>query len=608
MANPPDAFLSYARVDDDHYKRALSRFRSGLAGAVHLVTGERFEIFQDVEAMVTGPPWAEQLTKALAAVWFFIPILTPAYFRSNNCRAELKKFLQEEEKTKRKDRILPIYWVDCEVIEEDELRDADPLAKRLLERQWCDWRNLRNSDSKKTRKPLEKLAQAIGQARRRARSTDHRPPFRGQISADDVLSFVEEGWKSRDLTAELETTPAVDHRHRANRLTDLYTFLRRTYYDMPVLMGPEGAFPVAVLPLSARAVSDLDHLSIALGREPDPFAVFNEDLIPALKKRGVKIWNGRTFSLSKIILDSNGCVDGLEGYLGYYFNMVKSADYLELELLAAGLRLGDKISLNALPARTEALARYPSPGECLRSGGGVDAAIAISTLVVFLWKGEYWMLCDVRSKSVAEYSDLYHVVPSFIYQPVTAPNEHNLAIEKSVIHNIYREYLEELFAMEEIEHSGSPVAPDFFYGYSNLHLLKNLLGRDAAKLVGTSLIFNLLTHRPEICSVLVIDDESWYGRQAAGEADPPLRYLRLIPEFLQNEEQTEEPHLELVTMLPLRHPRWADVAKPWRMVPPGAPALILGTKLACKLIGIEEPDWVRPFRVEPPLRSSPPIL
>ena len=46
---PPDAFLSYTRVDHRRERGKISQFRQELAEEVRVVTGIPFEIFQDVE-------------------------------------------------------------------------------------------------------------------------------------------------------------------------------------------------------------------------------------------------------------------------------------------------------------------------------------------------------------------------------------------------------------------------------------------------------------------------------------------------------------------------------------------------------------------------------
>lgn len=424
------------------------------------------------------------------------------------------------------------------------------------------------------------------------------------ISPKNIITWIEKGLKLRDYYAQIKerrTEQLVNPTLTTRRLPYLYEFLQQLYYDLPILVGPDGPFPVGVFPVSDTAQTTIDNLSVQLNTPKTSFPVMNPEIAKALCKRDPKLWNGLTFVLDSIDFEPNLTTMGLHGYLGHYYDMLNSAGYLEYELLATLISRESEFSLGDLPARTIAHSNFESPRECLVSGGGVSAAIAISTLVVYIRDGKYWLLCDVRSKDVAEYCDLYHVIPSFIYQPVTSPTKENLRIERSVVHNIEREYLEEIFSIDEVDRVNRPVDPCFFYKHPNRLFLKRLIENDKAKIIGSGLVFNLINHRPEICSILLIQDESWFQQQAdmtaAGVAG--LKYLNLNDEFLSNEEQTGGEHLELVTTLPLSSNKWQSVVKPWLMVPPGAPALILGAKYACKIIGIPEPEWLKLYHVEP---------
>ena len=167
-AKPPDAFLSYTRFDDRHDRGAITQFRLRLANAVRAVTGAPFEIFQDVDDIDIGERWSATLDEMLVRARFFIPILTPSYFQSKACRDELEKFLKAEERAGRKDLILPIYYIQCAILEEEEQRRADHLASTIHGRQRWDWRDLRHDSlrNRKVRLQIEALAEAIGRARR----------------------------------------------------------------------------------------------------------------------------------------------------------------------------------------------------------------------------------------------------------------------------------------------------------------------------------------------------------------------------------------------------------------------------------------------------------
>jgi hypothetical protein len=90
-SKPPDAFLSYTRFDDRRERGKISQFRQELADEVRAVTGQPFEIFQDIDGIGLGEHWRGKLDEMLDHARFFIPILTPSYFTSEPCRDERKR-------------------------------------------------------------------------------------------------------------------------------------------------------------------------------------------------------------------------------------------------------------------------------------------------------------------------------------------------------------------------------------------------------------------------------------------------------------------------------------------------------------------------------------
>ena len=151
--------MSYTRFDDRHDGGAISEFCGRLASAVRAVTGVPFQIFQDVEGIGVGEHWPGRLDQMLDEARFFIPIVTPSYFTSEPCREELEKFLRAEAERERYDLVLPIYYIECDVLEDAALRADDPLASTIYERQRQDWRELRFEpfESRDVRRGLERL-------------------------------------------------------------------------------------------------------------------------------------------------------------------------------------------------------------------------------------------------------------------------------------------------------------------------------------------------------------------------------------------------------------------------------------------------------------------
>ena len=169
MSSKPDAFLSYTRFDDEDGE--IAAFRQRLSRTVRQVSGEHFNIFQDVDdetGIVLGERWKDKLDEMLDRARFFIPILTPSFFRSEPCRQELRTFLDLERRVGRRDLVLPIYWISCPVLEEGHLKARDELAQEIDERQRWDWRELIFEDlmSPACRRELHALSTQIERARR----------------------------------------------------------------------------------------------------------------------------------------------------------------------------------------------------------------------------------------------------------------------------------------------------------------------------------------------------------------------------------------------------------------------------------------------------------
>jgi hypothetical protein len=143
MAGQPAAFMTYARFDDQHDDGQLTAFRDRLAAEVRVQTGEEFLIFEDRDGIAWGQNWQQRIDQALDTVTLLLVIITPGFFRSPHCQAELQQFLNRERQLGRDDLILPVYYVSTPQIDDPGRHDTDPLAATLAARQHADWRELR---------------------------------------------------------------------------------------------------------------------------------------------------------------------------------------------------------------------------------------------------------------------------------------------------------------------------------------------------------------------------------------------------------------------------------------------------------------------------------
>jgi hypothetical protein len=167
VIDPPEAFLSYTRLDDEYFGGAITSLRRLLELGVQVVTGDRaFSIFQDVDGIEFGQKWEKRLNEAISTSRFLIPIVTPLFFTSDPCRDELRQFITHEKSLGRDDLILPIYFVTAPVLEKPELLKDDSLAAEIGSRQRYDWRvqaDLPPNDPQ-TRRSVRELADKIAVA------------------------------------------------------------------------------------------------------------------------------------------------------------------------------------------------------------------------------------------------------------------------------------------------------------------------------------------------------------------------------------------------------------------------------------------------------------
>jgi parallel beta-helix repeat protein len=121
----------------------LTQFRGNLSAEVRVQTGEEFPIFQDRKDILWGEQWKKRIEESLDEVTFLVPIVTPSFFKSTACRKELQQFLLWERNVKRDDLILPVYYVECPLLTDQEQCVRDELAQAIAGCQYADWRDLR---------------------------------------------------------------------------------------------------------------------------------------------------------------------------------------------------------------------------------------------------------------------------------------------------------------------------------------------------------------------------------------------------------------------------------------------------------------------------------
>jgi PAS domain-containing protein len=136
-------FWSYVHEDDRNSGGRILSLADRLTEAFDLLSVEPLTLFVDRE-IDWGSEWRKRIDKELQETTFFIPIITPHYFRSEACRKELLDFSRAARDFGVEQLILPIYYVPVQELERDHLTDeAMALVKS---RQWVDLRDARLLD------------------------------------------------------------------------------------------------------------------------------------------------------------------------------------------------------------------------------------------------------------------------------------------------------------------------------------------------------------------------------------------------------------------------------------------------------------------------------
>ncbi|WLS43795.1 hypothetical protein Q3V37_20580 [Micromonospora profundi] len=279
------------------------------------------------------------------------------------------------------------------------------------------------------------------------------------------------------------------------------------------------AYPIAVIPARADQYSDLESalgplIDTSVPAQGDYPAEFDNagrvDFDRHRAEANSRKWNAPTFALSRIFED-----DGqhfVESKMGRYFLNLATSDALDEEMMAAlALDPDHPVGWDRLPRRKWLHDHVEDPVAC---GSLRSPALSVATAVVVRRDGGYSVLLSPRSGDVARHRFFNHVAPSGIFQP------HNVGAlpvieEYSVRLNLLREYVEELYCVDEMEISKGLI--DHVEGYPEVGRLQDLILEDRAGLFYTGLSANLLMLRIEICTMLYIDDMDWLKRESAAE-------------------------------------------------------------------------------------------
>lgn len=133
------AFWSYAHADDEADNARIVMLARHVEEEYALITGNRLQVFVD-RNLKWGDEWRTRIDEALTVTTYFIPIITPRYFKHLECRRELEEFHHRTQSLGRGELLLPILYAP--VINFDTSNE-DELVRLVSQYQWVDWTELR---------------------------------------------------------------------------------------------------------------------------------------------------------------------------------------------------------------------------------------------------------------------------------------------------------------------------------------------------------------------------------------------------------------------------------------------------------------------------------
>src|SRR6267378_3929157 len=171
MANVT-GFWCYVHEDDSANNGGVIALHDDLVAEYRGLTGDQIEIFLDREALAWGMKWRERRDSALTAGNFLVPLLSPLFFQSAECRHELTVFMHDAKELGVKDLVLPLMYIDVTGFEDGTTDDL--LVMSIREFQWEDWRELRFAPrtSEAYRRGVNKLANLLMRANAQAETID----------------------------------------------------------------------------------------------------------------------------------------------------------------------------------------------------------------------------------------------------------------------------------------------------------------------------------------------------------------------------------------------------------------------------------------------------
>jgi hypothetical protein len=253
------AFWSYARQDDERDGGGLTRLATRIQDEFALVTGETLTLFLDRTDIRWGEEWRRRIDTALAETTFFIPLITPLYFKRPECRRELLTFVGQAQSLGAIDLVLPILYVNVPDLTEENPDEACALIARM---QYFDWRGIRlcAENSAEYRRGINSLAMRLAEI-----SQSHEQSGQPSMAAQNADDGEEEEGLFDLLEAIQEKLPTwEEYTDDSSTIWEQIHVILRSYFERVKKVGSASGPQLNLMRKAALEVEPLVHRDLAL--------------------------------------------------------------------------------------------------------------------------------------------------------------------------------------------------------------------------------------------------------------------------------------------------------------------------------------------------------
>jgi hypothetical protein len=236
-------FFSYAHTDNVSEQNRIRRLAELVSAEYSLTTGQDLTLFTDRTDPRWADEWHERVRAGTAATTFFVPIITPRYFRQPDCRAELVEFTCRARALGAAELVMPIVYTHTrELADPTSADDAVALVRRMRHEKWQDLRTDSETSVAHRRAVCRLVARLAAVVEQTSVQHNESRPGYGAARTLDIVSALGESvprWRdgfgmvhnamtridalTEKLSLEMANTP-FDHGNAIGRLAILRTY------------------------------------------------------------------------------------------------------------------------------------------------------------------------------------------------------------------------------------------------------------------------------------------------------------------------------------------------------------------------------------------------